>query len=290
MKTCFPYLPPQNIAIPSEHATLEILQAAYFKGVSKVRLRREKAPFWRLYYSFGSNIIPLWNQGKYFALLPHRIYLISPDSTLYSEENPIRVGLFWMHFQIAGSFAGCRNFYHALPQSDLADLMLQEVQEKFEKNDPMDYKFSLLLTSVVSYALSQVPLPKKSQITNKLEGNDLLNIWKKMSQHPERNYTNQELATEACMSVNTFLRRFQWNFGQTPQNFLIHQRVKLAKKMLREKDATQAEIAAACGFANQFYFSRIFRKYTGWTPGNYRNACKTSPDSIVDFPQEEDKK
>ena len=48
-------------------------------------------------------------------------------------------------------------------------------------------------------------------------------------------------------------------------------RLSAAEAMLRENDDSCAQIAEACGFANQFIFSRLFSKRCGISPRDYRN-------------------
>jgi AraC-like DNA-binding protein len=43
--------------------------------------------------------------------------------------------------------------------------------------------------------------------------------------------------------------------------------------MLAETDLTLNEIAAACGFEDQSWFSKIFKNFTGISPGKYRGGC-----------------
>jgi AraC-like DNA-binding protein len=40
--------------------------------------------------------------------------------------------------------------------------------------------------------------------------------------------------------------------------------------MLLETDLSLSEIAGSCGFEDQSWFSKIFKSYTGMSPGKYR--------------------
>ena len=71
---------------------------------------------------------------------------------------------------------------------------------------------------------------------------------------------------------------FREHTGLTPNDCLQRIRIRRAKEMLANGDGTAAEIAAACGFADPGYFSRVFRRYTGLTPLAFRAAGGSAAD------------
>nr|WP_303652657.1 AraC family transcriptional regulator [Paludisphaera mucosa] len=82
--------------------------------------------------------------------------------------------------------------------------------------------------------------------------------------------TNARLAAIAHMSVRAFERRFQDELHTTPQKYLRRLRIRLAARALVTTRQSLAEIAAACGFADQSHFTREFGRWFGRTPREYR--------------------
>lgn len=78
-----------------------------------------------------------------------------------------------------------------------------------------------------------------------------------------------ELAQETGLSRYQLIRAFRRHTGLTPQRWQLNQRVNLARHALREGDGL-ADIAYRLGFADQSHFQRVFKLYTGVTPGQYR--------------------
>lgn len=68
----------------------------------------------------------------------------------------------------------------------------------------------------------------------------------------------------------TFNRRWREQYGVSPLAYLLRRRIEAACRLLHETDGKMYEIAQECGFADPYYFSRIFRKYTGVSPLRYR--------------------
>lgn len=58
--------------------------------------------------------------------------------------------------------------------------------------------------------------------------------------------------------------------GQSPVDFLLRLRIQAAEEMLTTSPCSISDVAFTCGFNSSQYFSRIFRKYTGSTPTDYR--------------------
>jgi len=78
------------------------------------------------------------------------------------------------------------------------------------------------------------------------------------------------LAAIADLSPKHFARAFRQSTGMPPHRWLIERRIDRAKALLNTADLSLAEIALACGFADQSHFTAAFRKLAGLTPGDYR--------------------
>lgn len=93
--------------------------------------------------------------------------------------------------------------------------------------------------------------------------------------HMEETITVDALAREAGMSPSHFARVFKETMGSTPMQYVQAYRIEQAREMLRDATRSIAEIAAACGFADQAHFSRSFKQISGETPRAFR-ATRTA--------------
>jgi AraC-like DNA-binding protein len=88
--------------------------------------------------------------------------------------------------------------------------------------------------------------------------------------------TVDDLAARAHLSPSRFAAVFRLQFGTSPHAYLTSLRIEHACSLLATTDATQAEIARLCGFADVPHFSKSFRRATGSTPGDYREAARAA--------------
>lgn len=83
-----------------------------------------------------------------------------------------------------------------------------------------------------------------------------------------------ELAKLAGLSVSQFERRFKTTFQMTPQQYIQRVRANAACEALVASDASVAEIAADCGYYDQSYFTKQFKRFMGVTPLAYRKQAR----------------
>ena len=68
--------------------------------------------------------------------------------------------------------------------------------------------------------------------------------------------------------------------GATPHTYLVARRVSRAKELLAGASPL-SEVALACGFYDQSHFTRIFKAWSGVTPGQYRRGSNLIQDKAA---------
>ena len=92
-----------------------------------------------------------------------------------------------------------------------------------------------------------------------------------IERHLDRPIAVADLARLLAVGETHCIRLFRRHLGQTPAQYLIDRRLLRASELLGEPDASIPAVAAACGFPNRHYFTRVFAQRLGVTPAAYRD-------------------
>jgi len=84
----------------------------------------------------------------------------------------------------------------------------------------------------------------------------------------------EQLAQSAGLSVDRFERLVRRIFQLTPRQLLTKARIDLASSLLLDEPRSVADIAQACGYADQSAFTRQFKATVGVTPSGYRQRIR----------------
>lgn len=108
--------------------------------------------------------------------------------------------------------------------------------------------------------------------------NDTINDIERAVHYFNENYSKpisiEQYASEHLMSVNWFIHNFKNVMKVPPMQYIVSLRIAAAKGYLENSNKNITEIANTIGYDNALYFSRLFRKYTGVTPSEYRKRSK----------------
>lgn len=85
----------------------------------------------------------------------------------------------------------------------------------------------------------------------------------------DRSISAEDLAAVSRVCASHLRAVFKQTYGETPNHYLNRVRIEHAKGMIASGMFTLDEVAESCGFRNVYYFSRVFKEYTGTPPGKY---------------------
>jgi AraC-like DNA-binding protein len=88
--------------------------------------------------------------------------------------------------------------------------------------------------------------------------------------HLSEPITAEEIAKELYLSRPYLSRKFIAETGESLTDYILKETVGEAKRLLRYTDKSLTSIGNYLGFSSQGHFSRVFKRYTSFTPGEYR--------------------
>ena len=97
----------------------------------------------------------------------------------------------------------------------------------------------------------------------------------KMHTDYAQKFTLEELAELCSVSKYHFCRIFKRAMHVTPVQYITEYRIDLAEAMLKDTAKSVTDVAWQCGFEDESYFSRCYKKIKGISPNALRRKMET---------------
>jgi len=179
-----------------------------------------------------------------------------------------------------------------IPATDLSKLLfcrLLELNPRLElpHHDPQVYQTKPWMNKRPTYCSLGPRLETEAIIQQLFSGfiecnsKKSQNIYLRFNFHDILRYIHQnlhndikidQLAEMACLSNDHFSRVFKSVFGISPYEFIMRKRIEKSQFLLLSTKHTISQIIEETNFKNAQYFSRMFKKYTTYTPAKYRKS------------------
>jgi len=212
--------------------------------------------------------------GRRSELRAGALYLIPPHQQLhYGTATGMTVD--WLHFMPLSPLVDARLATLGEVQCLPADYpprwrsVTRALAQYFQRpTPPLGYRVQALVLDVVGSILDGMPAEK--------EGTErLLPALQFMDDHVMTAPPLAAIARTVKLSPEHFHRLFRQQFHTTPFAYLLRRRLAHARHLLAEGVLSVKEVAAACGYDDPYYFSRVFHQRQGCTPRAVRlgKAC-----------------
>ena len=167
------------------------------------------------------------------------------------------------------------NFHFA--HDEAVQQIIQRLICLFSENHPSKDIFAdMMLRELVIRIMQTENRHSLTQRTTEMSGSHrLAHVIEFIRKNLHLNLTVELLSNRVHMSPSNFQRVFKQELGKTPVNFINHERMKLAKSLLRQRDIKIKEVGYLCGFNNISYFNRYFKRATGLTPKAFQVQHRT---------------
>ena len=125
-----------------------------------------------------------------------------------------------------------------------------------------------LKTAIAVHLLRQycTTKPKLLQGSGGFSQAKLMLVTDYINDHLQQDLQLAELSQIVQLSPYYFLRLFKQKMGITPHQYILQQRVEMAKHLLRHTDLSIAAIAVRTGFCDQSHLTRCFKRSVGLSP------------------------
>ena len=228
-------------------------------GVTRTQLRL--VTNYELEYFFsecGSTVI----NGREYSLRPGRLLLAKPGD-IRCSQLPFRC--LYIHFSVSDSSVcevlnRCGGYVPVKDPQRMEEIFRKIGEQQFAPG-PLDRLSAgaglvLLLREITASAIEDQTTLSRAQ--------------KYIEANFREELTVPRIAESCNVSASYLHRIFKNQLHTTPGDMLLRCRISAAKLLLVNTAMTLGEVAEACGFHSQNYFSECFRRSTGVSPNTYR--------------------
>lgn len=201
--------------------------------------------------------------GNILVFPPHvpQIY------TYYAKDNP---EVFWIHFtgtdcqrlmdiqQLKSGYIGENIQLKSLFQEIILELQLKK---------PL---FEQIITNDFYKLLAVIERSRLLGGNNSGYRSSLDRLIVELNKHYMEAWTISSMASYCNLSTDYFAHYFKKIMELSPMQFLTHLRVEKAIEHLQNEELSISSIAALVGYEDPLYFSRVFKKTTGFSPKAYQ--------------------
>lgn len=203
--------------------------------------------------------------GRQTDMRPGQLYLIPPHHRIeYGTDREFVLD--WLHFQPLSPVLDARlaEFGEVQGLAQRWQPVTSALATFFERSEPaLACRVHAMLLDVVAEVLERLPPEPASP-------RRLSPALRFMDDHVISAPSLAAIARTVHLSPEHFHRLFRTQFQTTPFEYLLHRRLAKAYRLLVEGALSVKEVAAACGYNDPYYFSRLFRQRHGVTPREVR--------------------
>lgn len=196
-------------------------------------------------------------------------FVFPPGMSLKAWHNPEKpLQVIAVHFEPVSKDPVPFRLHRKIPDPDLLHKLLgksiRHSREGF--HEKADYWLNAALTELEEFDQS---INRSSPGCYDARLSD---ICAQIKQAPEKNWTVARLAADCHLSNDHFCKMFKAFTGIPPVEYVINARIEDAQDCLLASSMNVSQIAARLGYSSVYFFSRQFKKKTGLSPREYRDA------------------
>ncbi len=282
----------ENLLVISKIVTIH-----YFEFHKNFRGPTESHDFWELVYAEKGNLICRADDGEIFLregeMLFHKPCEVhslradgkrAPNVFVISFECKSQAIHFFENRKMAVDKSLLRLIYSIIEESKQTfDLPVSDPALKRMKLLPspalggqqiIKNRLEILLIELMRNTTAQTASDSVFLLREQFDEVVATRVIAYMKENLNQNLSMDDICTTLHYNRSYIFRQFKKSTGDSVMAYFNKMKLDVAKRQLREGDLSVAAISDSLGFESPNYFSKIFKKYTGYTPSTYRKIRK----------------
>lgn len=226
--------------------------------------------FYLMYMTEGSINISFGEQNE--ELEKGSLLIMEPGTRfIYEAQKGVNTGYYWVHFtgsEVCEILSSLGIKTGSILKIGVHMTLKELFKSLWQCFIGSGERFFLTSGATLSYILSKISDYCESS------GKRFFKTIEYINTHYGENIKISKLAEDERMSEANFRRIFREVTGKSPSEYIQTVRINAAASLLESTDGLLSEISAMCGFYDEYYFGKVFKKYAGVTPGVFRRNIK----------------
>ena len=217
--------------------------------------------------------------GTEITVGPGEAFISGPEGQGHREETlgPEPFEHIWMMLSPSSPLLPFPSFdYRVLPFDSpqlLRELIRMIISEDLAGND-MDEAAIDQAERLFLHLIRMFLKPVSEGVSIRSQKAKLTDLWNKVSQHLESEWTVEDMCRIMNCSRSHLTRLCQEYYGESPGEKVRAMKMEYAKILLSTSTSTVHEVAEAVGFVSSSVFSSSFTAYEGVSPREYRKLSQ----------------
>lgn len=156
---------------------------------------------------------------------------------------------------------------------DIKASLLKIIRLAEEKPDFYEIEMQMLLSGIwLTLLRHQASFKQDSEVLNPKALIRIKTILHFIHEHYSEKITLEDIADSVHICRSECCRFFKKHMKESLFDYLVRYRIEQSIPLLRNPEFSVTEAAFQCGFSDAGYYSRVFRKYSGCSPREFRRS------------------
>lgn len=264
----------QTLSLPSRQIYRYVLTGK-FKAPSS-QWKHERSPLFEYeLIVMTEGTLYLTYDRKDFTVSSGEYLLLPPSDSCREGFRSSCCSFYWLHFSLDALYNA--SVFFTLPQQgkmprlEKMVILMKQLQDMVKNQYPavsIDMTATCVLTELYGQISLNLPFDPENQLHKQIYS-DIIGYIKR---NINRNIKISEIAKEFNYNAKYIGHHFSQITGIPLKQFILNQKIDAANFMLTDSNKSIDDIAMELGFSSGHNFSRTYKKMTGLTPSEYRNA------------------
>lgn len=226
--------------------------------------------------------------GENFTVNSGEYLLLPPCNSWRNGFKEAYSSFYWLHFTTepgdlplslspGSPMPQSKNNYFTLPQTgkipnpEKLIVLMKQLQDMVKNQYPpiaLNAMSTTIVMELYGQLASQTPLGMSPQGQKQIY-HDIMDY---VRTHIDENLKISDIAGHFGYNEKYLSHRFAEIIGIPLKQYILNTKIDAANFMLTDTNKSISEIAAALGFSDSHNFARTYKKQTGLSPSEYRNA------------------